>query len=173
MKVRYVLGDQAAHANHGKLTDRQIVADRAAGTNRGTLANSRQQGFFIGIRRPQLPQIGSRSSRQSIVGKDRAGTDHDSVFDRHTKADVDAGVYLDSISNLNLVCNIRLATDDALFADTCIVSNVCVVPNRCAFTENDTVLDDGGFVNPGVWETFLGVRLRYGLILFLSHFVSS
>src|SRR5262249_49361854 len=142
MEIRDRSGDQRSHPDHCEAADREVVADHAAGPDRGPLAHQRGQGMLVGLGRPELLQVWRRGPREAIVGEDGPGADHHAVLDRHGRADVYEGIDLDAVPDAHVVCDVGLLTDDALLADPRRAPDVDVVPDRRAGADLHSLLDD-------------------------------
>jgi hypothetical protein len=144
-----------SHADHCKSTDLKVAADRASRANRRAGANDRLSRFFIGILWAQSFQVRSRRAGKLVIRKDWPSANHDTVFNRHAKANVNERVDLDAVSDLHVVGDMRLFADDTITTYGRALPNVDIVPDGCAITQWDAILDDRRFVNSYVGHIML------------------
>jgi hypothetical protein len=117
VKIWNAPGDQGTHSDHGKPANRKVISNGALGADGGSFLYERGKSFFIGLGRTQALEIDRSSTRKSIVREDCASTDHDTILDSDSSANVDERVNLDPITDFHVVRDVRFFPDNALFAD--------------------------------------------------------
>ena len=99
------------------------------------------------FRRAQLAQVDGRRSGKAIIGEDRPSTNHDTVFDRDGRANIDQGVDLHPVPNAHIIRDVGLFSDNTEFPDARGVPDVDIIPHGGARTDLYAGFDDGSWMD--------------------------